>query len=269
MKQKYFLIIGVLVAAILVIAAAVLVLSPAPFDLKYRFVPGDNLSYQITTVDLSQNLSDTKDITMRVIGADAGHFTLEMALPSESRNRTHTEPPARFSYNERGILGSLPLQKEMLTSSAFMPNMLLYPEKPVRTGDTWQYSPSFNGTMNASSLPVEYHFTASNSYAFKENGTIMTPTGTIPGARIAHTGTYDLTFSTSYENKMLSTTIKGKFSGDNWVSLEKGYLVTSEYDLETTTILDTSSAMNDPKGLALMGQTSKNRISTVMVRNTV
>ena len=139
-------------------------------------------------------------------------------------------------------------------------------DHPVRAGDTWQYTPAFNGTMNASGIRADYQYTATDSFTYDKNGTVTVPAGSYECSHILHTGTSRLTFTMPMENKTVITVLEGTYSGDDWVMPENGFLVKSDYVWDTTTIFDTSSIMGDPLGLSMMGSTSHSSSSAVLQR---
>jgi hypothetical protein len=237
-----------------------------PVDLKYRASYGDSLSYETKTVVSGQNATDISTLTTNVVKLEGDRIIRDIIIRSSSINGTPTDTMIRYDTDLRGIPDTLPPEQQLLMNLAMLPNTLVYPDHPVRPGDTWHYSPAFNGTMNTRGIPVEYRYTAQDTFTFTGNGTCTVAAGTPDCNRILHTGTSRLTFTMSLENKTIITTIDRTYSGENTVAADKGYLVTSEYKSDATTIFDTSAMTGDPLGLSMTGTTSHSRSSTVLQR---
>jgi|WetSurMetagenome_2_1015567.scaffolds.fasta_scaffold266317_2 hypothetical protein len=251
--------VAIVILVMAVLWAGCTGISSAPADLKYRATPGDNLSYQTTTITEKQNTTDIGILDMKVVGTEGNTITWDAVIRTRFVNGTTQESPLRFSTNSRGVLNNIPLEKQIALNLMTLPGTLVYPENPVVPGDTWTNAPAFNGTMNVSDIPVEYRYTAQNTYTYLGNGTIAVPAGTFDGSHILQNGTSHLTFTMPIENKTVITSIDGTYAGDNWVRADNGYLVSSDYETDTTTIIDASSMTGDPLGLSMMGSTSHSR----------
>lgn len=265
MKNK----IGAVIIVILmgaVLWAGCLDTTSTPVDLKYRASPGDSHSYETKTVVSGQNATDIRSLTTNVVKIAGDRIISDIIIRSRSINGTPSDTTIRYVTNPRGIPDSLPPEQQILVNQALLPNTLVYPDHPVRPGDTWQYSPAFNGTMNTSGIPVEYRYTAQETFTFTGNGTCTVAAGTADCNRILHTGTSRLMLTMSLENKTIITTIDGTYSGENKVASDKGYLLTSVYESDATTIIDTSAMTGDPHGLSMTGTTSHSRSTTVLQR---
>ena len=265
--------IKIIIAGILILAAAVFLAgctgtSTSPtVDLKYRVDPGTLLEYQMQTdVSGANATTEIHTIDMNVSEIKGDGIVWDAVIKTQPVNGTTPVTPFRFSTDSRGILNNVSPEKQILVTMMVIPETLVYPEGPVRAGDRWQYSPAFNGTMNVSGIPVEYRYTAQNTYTYLGNGTIAVPTGTFDCSNILQNGTSHLTFTMPIENKTVITSIDGTYTGDNWVRADNGYLISSDYETDTTTIIDASSMTGDPLGLSMIGSTSHSRTSVRLLR---
>jgi len=237
-----------------------------PVELKYHVDPGQTLVYQTKTVITGQNPSeDIRTIDTKSVQAAGDSLAWDTVIHSRSVNGTAADTPLPFRTNSRGITETS--NPDFLSVAIMMPpGTLVYPENPVRAGDSWQYSPVFNGTRMINGVQVEYRYAAQDTYTFEGNGTVTVPAGTFACNRILHTGTSRITFTMPLDNKTIITTLDGKYSGENWVAADTGYLLKSDYTRDATTIIDTSSMTGDPLGLSMMGSTSQSQVSTELLR---
>ena len=260
-----FAIIAILAGAVLLAGCT----SPPghPVELKYQVDPGQTLVYQTKTVVTGQNVSeDIRTIGMKIKSSVAETIVWDATIHSQSINGTAVDMPVQIRTNSRGVIDTSAPENLLPVTSMMLPGTLVYPENPVRAGEIWQNSPGFNGTRVINGVPVEYRYAAQDTYTFQGNGTITVPAGTFACNRILHTGTSKITFTMQLDNKTVITTVDGKYSGENWVASDGGYLLKSDYTTDTATIIDTSSLTGDPLGLSMMGSTSQSRVTTELIR---
>jgi hypothetical protein len=237
-----------------------------PVELKYYAGPGQTLVYQTKTVITGQNASeDIHTIEMQVRSPAPETIMWNATIHAQSINGTAVDTPLHFRTTTRGIVDvSTPDFLPVMTMN--LPGTLEFTENPVRAGESWQNSPGFNGTRMINGVKVEYRYAAQDTYTFEGNGTVTVPAGTFACNRILHTGTSRITFTMLLDNKTVITTLDGKYSGENWVAADTGYLLKSDYTNDATTIIDTSSMTGDPLGLSMMGSTSQSQVSTELLR---
>ena len=237
-----------------------------PVELKYHVDPGQTLVYQTKTVITGQNASeDIHTIDMQVKSPAPETIVWDATIHAQSINGTAVDTPLHFRTNTRGIV-DISTQDFLPVMTMSLPGTLVFTENPVRAGECWQYSPVFNGTRMINGVQVEYRYAAQDTYTFEGNGTVTVPAGTFACNRILHTGTSRITFTMPLDNKTIITTLDGKYSGENWVAADTGYLLKSDYTRDATTIIDTSSMTGDPLGLSMMGSTSQSQVSTELLR---
>jgi len=265
-KLRMILTITIIIAAAVLWAGCTGTTVP-PADLKYQIDPQTSLEYCMYTAVSGQNVTtESQTLVMSVSERNGDLITWDAGTRNPAADSTAPAAPFRFSMNSRGILSNLPPEKQMIVNMMTFPNTLVYPESPVRAGDTWQYSPAYQGTMNVSDIPVEYRYTAENTFTYQGTAPMTVAAGTFDCSHILHTGKSRLTFMMPIGNQTVITTIEGNYHGDNWVTVREGYLVKSGYETDTTTIIDASSMTGDPMGLSMMGSTSHSQTSAELQR---
>ena len=277
MKKTTGLLVA-LVAGIIILGAAYVMTAGPLFDLQYRYSPGDTGMYATNMTFTVQNVTSGREMPVDK-SVETG---MEIAANSTAgrivlvyRNLTLPDMANPASHATTGVLVEIisphghPLDGGSAEPfrSPETPGTLVFPEKPVRTGDRWNFSSTGEGSKTISSnLSLTWRTLSENQYTLSGWETITVPAGTFDCVRIVHTGSISADLNESVLGKPHAGYYRDAYSGTAWVDISKGFLVRSSYSSVISVISDGSDYSRGPDGIVIASMSVPVKTTTVLNR---
>ncbi|AKB41117.1 MULTISPECIES: hypothetical protein [Methanobacteriota] len=207
------------------------------YNLKYNFDTGDIFVYNCTY--LTEKTKDTVPIRIEMLISDFdGNNITSNVTSTKIIDGNNTESSYTTVMDVYGnLIRSDPENRIIPEIQPELPNLLKYPEKGMQEGQSWTVI--FNRTINYnSSLTDELEGT--KKYTSIGIKTVSTKAGKFKCVGIRSEVNFTANTKKEYENSTINLTTIGKISGEDWVDLEDGFLVKSEYNVDKILITDLS-----------------------------
>lgn len=218
---------------------------PNNYDLKYNFNKGEQFSYAvISSVEIPEKVVTPIDVEINVLDIGNNSITTIKKISTDTTYGNKTESSYNETMTDRGEI--IKLNSEDLILPEMQPEMqntIVYPENQIRQGESWTIPVKRIGNFTISGVSTEYELLGTNNYTCIGFKNIPVKAGNFDCVGINSDLNFTLNTVTKTSNGTVYTTIIGKESGKNWVDLNDGFLVKSEYDVDkviTTDLSDTS-----------------------------
>lgn len=208
------------------------------YNLKYDFSTGDRFIYNITHSTEKPMNSVPIHVDILVTDYDENSITTYMTLIKATSENTTIS-----SYNTTmDIYGNLmktyPEIEIIPEIQPELPNLLAYPKKSIQKGDSWKTM--FSRTTNDTSSGIFYDVVGTKNCTCVGLKSVSIEAGIFKCVGIKSDVNFTSNMKTDTNNTTACIVTRGKMTGVDWVDLNSGFLVKSEYDIDTVTTTDLS-----------------------------
>ncbi|AKB18211.1 hypothetical protein MSWHS_1348 [Methanosarcina sp. WWM596] len=206
------------------------------YNLQYDFNAGDIFVYNIThSTENSKNIIPTH-IEMLVSDFDGTNITTNVtSIKTISGNTTKSSYTAIMDVYGN-LMKAYPEIKIIPEIQPELPNLIVYPKKAIQEEDSWTII--FNNTLNNTSSGILYEVIGTKNYTCVGLKTISTKAGRFECVGIKSDSNFASNTTTETNGTAVCIITRGKLSGIDWVDLKDGFLVKSEYDIDTVMTTD-------------------------------
>ncbi|MDR7666925.1 hypothetical protein RG963_14280 [Methanosarcina sp. Z-7115] len=222
------------------------------YNLKYNFHVGDRLVYNCTYITsdtnytgyITNNTNYTGPIRieMLVTDFDGKNITSKMTSTKTTNGNTTESSYVTIMDVYGNLIRSDPKDKIIPEVQPELPNLLKYPEKETQEGKPWTIV--FKNNINENPL-LKDEFEGTGNYTFLGTKTISTKAGKFECIGIKSETNFVSNAKRDYSNTTINYTTVGNISGENWVDLNGGFSVKSNYIMDKTLTMDLSGLANN------------------------
>lgn len=135
--------------------------------LKYDFHTGDEFVYDVQNDKIFSNNTDAKKIHIKMIFLNNTYdnfiFTRTIMEQISEENRTFIEYTTKMKQN--GTIVEIFSNNLIIPEIQLeLPNTIIYPEKKIRKGDSWNVSIKKSGSLLTPVTLTEYNFSCIKNY---------------------------------------------------------------------------------------------------------
>jgi len=230
----------VLIVILSLIGAGCIGDAQTDYNLKYDFDMGDRFVYDITHSTEKPKNTVPIHIEMLVSDFDGNNITTNVTSIKTTDGNT-TESAYTVIMDIHGnLMKTYPEDKIIPEIQPELPNLIIYSEKVIQEGDSWTVM--FNKTVNytLSGILTEYEVVGTKNHICICLKTVSTNAGRFECVGIKSDANFTSNTETETDNGTVYTTTTGKVSGEDWVDLKGGFIVKSEYNVDTVITTDLS-----------------------------
>lgn len=208
--------------------------------LRYNLSVGDVFSYHIV-YSLGKS-GNTYSINSNILVADRHGKVIKLKTIADTMHEGNTTKSVfNRTIDECGLVSDSDFNDILIPEiQPELPDRLVYPEKEIQNNDTWTMPLIKSGNYNNSESTAKYDVNGTCNYTCVGVKIIDTVIGNFRCAEIQSEINYTLNITTNTTNGTVITKTKGNLLGTDWVDLEKGFLVKSDYDIYKITFYDLS-----------------------------
>lgn len=211
--------------------------------LKYDFHTGDEFVYDVQNDKIFSNNTDAKKIHIKMIFLNNTYdnfiFTRTIMEQISEENRTFTEYTTKMKQN--GTIVEIFSNNLIIPEIQLeLPNTIIYPEKKIRKGDSWNVSIKKSGSLLTPVTLTEYNFSCIKNYTCLGLKKKSVKAGNFKCVGIKSNMNYTLNKVINTTNGTVSIIITGNVLGEDWVDLKGGFLVNSKYNINSIIMTDLS-----------------------------
>lgn len=205
--------------------------SQTGFDLEYELTQGQQFEYNCTYI--SQGIEPLYiDISNSVSSVDGNNITLNVTTVKMVDGNV-SETSFVTVIDRYGNVLQLDQEDELIPEiQPEFPNLLSYPERTISEGDTW--STSFKKTLGDEQLE------GTRKYVCIGQDIVSTDAGDFECIGIYSETNFISISNRTMENFTIGYTTVGNISGEEWVDIDKGFLIRSEYHDDRKITIDLS-----------------------------
>ena len=210
------------------------------YDLKYDFEKGEQYSYEVLATIEKPNTKVSGTTEVHVVNTENDHINLKV-LTETTANTKSKEENYYINMNTRGKVTKLSSNNLIVPEIQLeLVSILQYPEKEFAKGDIWNSYFNKNDSFFIDDNLVEYTVFGNNTYECLGRDEISVNAGKFDCVAIGTTTNYILDVEFKSENKSIHLKTIGTTLGENWIDLDRGILIKSEYNLDKNTITNYS-----------------------------
>ncbi len=219
---------------------------PNSYDLKYNFNEGEQFTYGVvSSVEMPNKVITPINVEMNVLDIDNNGITMKRVITDttcgnkteSSHTETMTDHGEIIKFNSEDLILS-EIQPEV-------PNTIVYPENQIRQGESWTIPFKRIDNLTISGILTDYELLGTNNYTCVGFRNVSVKAGSFDCVGVESDLDFTLNIVTKTSDGTVYTTIIGKESGENWVDLNGGFLVKSEYDVDKVITTDLSDVYEE------------------------
>lgn len=215
------------------------------YNLQYGLKMGDTYNYDVLATIEKPNIEVSEATSIYVTGVGNNYTNLKIFINSKI-NDVLSEETYYLNMTSKGTIVNV--SSDNLIIPEIQPELvsiLEYPEKEITQGKIWHSYFNKNDSYFTNNNLVEYTIVGNTTYKYIGTDEISVSAGKFDCAVVVTDTNYILEMSSTSKNKTVSLKTIGNTQGENWVDLNKGFLVKSEYYIDKNTITNYSDAYKE------------------------
>ncbi|WP_407356271.1 hypothetical protein [Methanolobus sp. WCC5] len=215
------------------------------YILKYSLKEGEQYDYNVQTIVEKSSKNVLEHVQMDVVGVDDNAISLEARANSGS-SVDSKEGIFYITMTPYGKIDQIDSQDLIIPEIQLeVVSILEYPEKEFKIGNTWSSDFNRSGSYFVDNNSIEYTVFGNTTYECLGGDKLSVKGGKFDCVSLATTTCYTLDAEYEYANKSLHLITTGTTKGENWISVDKGILIKSEYSIDKNTKGDYSDIYKD------------------------
>lgn len=215
------------------------------YELKYNFEQGEQYSYEVLTAIEKPSTKVSENTDIHVVSEENNHINLKV-LTKTATNTKSEEQTYHMNMNPSGEIIQIKSNNLIVPEIQLeLASILEYPKKEFAEGDVWSSYFSKNDSLSIDDNLVEYTVSGNTTYKCSDRGEISVKAGKFDCVAIETTTNYILDVKYKSENESIYSKTTGITKGENWIDLDRGFLVKSEYNVNKSTTTDFSELYED------------------------
>ena len=215
------------------------------YNLKYNFEEAEKYNYEVLTTVEKSNSNIFEAISIYVVSVEDNFINLEVST-DEQNNTDIKEESYYINMTSQGEISKITSNNFIVPEIQLeLVSILEYPEKEFGKGDVWNSDFNKSGSYFVDSNLVKYNAFGNTTYECLDRDKVSVNGGTFDCIAIGTNTDYNFDVIFEFENKSLCLRTTGTTEGENWISLDKGILIKSEYNIDKNTIGNYSDIYND------------------------
>jgi hypothetical protein len=207
------------------------------YNLKYDLNKNDQLIYNCTYFTEKSESTIPIQIKILISDFDGNNITSKVTSIKTTDGNTTESSYVTITDIYGNLVRTYPENRIIPEVQPELPNLLTYSEKRIKKGDSW--STTFRKNIgNASSSDENTEGT--KNYTCIGLRTISLDAGEFECIGIKSETNFVSTTKEEVKNATIYFTTSGKISGEDWVNINDGLLVKSEYSINRVTTTDLS-----------------------------
>lgn len=215
-QQQFILLLIISMLAIGCIGQA-----QSDYSLKYGTSEGDQFIYGCTYNSSEMDGILPINISVVILDVDDGKIRSNITSVKEVDGKVVRTSFDTITDVQGRLLATVPENGLIPEAQPEFPNLLIYPEGNVQEGDSWEVP--FENDLDGS------HVSGQKNYTVIGQKTISTNAGSFECLEIESETTYVGTSITEAGNETIDITVTGQISGKDWIDVNEGFLVKSNY----------------------------------------
>jgi hypothetical protein len=239
--MKTIILIILILLSISLVGLGYIESKPNSYDLKYNFDEGDVFAYDIvSSVEMPNKMVTPINVDMNILDINNTSITVKKismeTTPGNKIKKSHIE-----TMTDQGEIIKLNSEDLILPEiQPEVPNTIIYPENQIHQGESWTIPFKRANNLTTAGMLTSYELLGTNNYTCIGFKNVSVRAGSFECVGIESDSNFTLNMVTKTSNGTVYTTIAGKESGKNWVDLNSGVLVKSEYDVDKVIKTDLS-----------------------------